>query len=83
MDENSWEADLLMIGVLEGGKWGYSMATGARALSESLDHKDPLSIKGHYLSRVNPEGFIRVEKLNIGKRFLQLYSSLFKEEKSA
>ena len=44
------------------------MATAARALSESLDHKDPLSITGHYLSRVEPgKALLEIEKLNIGK----------------
>ena len=45
-DENTWEAELTddwNIGGVANG--GYSMATAARALSECLDHKDPLSIK--------------------------------------
>ena len=29
---------------------GYSMSIAARALSDCLDHKDPLSITGHYLA---------------------------------
>ena len=49
LDENSWEAELTddwSIGGVANG--GYSMATAARAFAESLDHKDPLSITGHY-----------------------------------
>ena len=69
LDENSWEAELTddwSIGGVANG--GYSMATAARALSESLDHKDPLSITGHYLSRVEPgKALLEIEKLNIGK----------------
>ena len=69
LGENSWEAELTddwSIGGVANG--GYSMATAARALSESLDHKDPLSITGHYLSRVEPgKALLEIEKLNIGK----------------
>ena len=69
IDENIWEAKLTdswSIGGVANG--GYSMATAARALSESLDHKDPLSITGHYLSRVEPgKALLEIEKLNIGR----------------
>ena len=69
IDENTWEAKLTdswSIGGVANG--GYSMATAARALSESLDHKDPLSITGHYLSRVEPgKALLEIEKLNIGR----------------
>ena len=69
LDENSWEAELTddwSIGGVANG--GYSMATAARALADSLDHKDPLSITGHYLSRVEPgKALLEIEKLNIGK----------------
>ena len=32
---------------------GYSMTLAAKAMSEFLDHKDPLSISAHYLDRVD------------------------------
>jgi len=69
LDEDIWEAELTddwNIGGVANG--GYSMATAARALSEYLTHKDPLSITGHYLSRVEP-GKVRleIEELNIGR----------------
>jgi len=68
-DENTWEAELTddwNIGGVANG--GYSMATAARALSECLDHKDPLSITGHYLSRVESgKAILEIEKLNIGR----------------
>ena len=47
---------------------GYSMAIAARALSKILPHKDPLSISGHYLNRIEPgQLLIEVEPLKIGK----------------
>jgi len=67
IDENTWKAELTdswNIGGVANG--GYSMATAARALSEALEHKDPLSITGHYLSRVEPgKAELEIEKLNI------------------
>ena len=32
---------------------GYSMTLAAKAMSEFLEHKDPLSISAHYLDRVD------------------------------
>ena len=32
---------------------GYSMTLAAKAMSEYLEHKDPLSISAHYLDRVD------------------------------
>ena len=47
---------------------GYSMAIAARALSDCLEHKDPLSITGHYLSRAEPGPVIlKIEKLSEGR----------------
>ena len=47
---------------------GYSMAIAARALSDCLEHKDPLSITGHYLSRDEPGPVIlKIEKLSEGR----------------
>ena len=47
---------------------GYSMAIAARALSDCLKHKDPLSITGHYLSRAEPGPVIlKIEKLSEGR----------------
>lgn len=47
---------------------GYSMALAAKALSKVLPHKDPLSISGHYLDRVEPGPLlIEVEPLKVGK----------------
>ena len=47
---------------------GYSMAIAAKALSKVLNHKDPLSISGHYLDRVVPGKLtIEIEPLKIGK----------------
>ena len=34
---------------------GYSMTLAAKAMSEFLEHKDPLSISAHYLDRVDFE----------------------------
>ena len=69
VNENTWEAELTddwNIGGVANG--GYSMAPATRALSESLEHKDPLSITGHYLSRVEPgKALLQIEKLNMGR----------------
>ena len=69
IDDNTWKAELTdswNIGGVANG--GYSMAIAARALSEALEHKDPLSITGHYLSRVEPgKAELEIEKLNIGR----------------
>ena len=47
---------------------GYSMAIATRALSDCLEHKDPLSITGHYLSRAEPGPVIlKIEKLSEGR----------------
>jgi hypothetical protein len=47
---------------------GYSMSIAARALSDCLDHKDPLSITGHYLARAEPGPVtLEIEKLNEGR----------------
>ena len=47
---------------------GYSMSIAARALSDCLNHKDPLSITGHYLSRAEPGPVtLKIEKLSEGR----------------
>jgi hypothetical protein len=47
---------------------GYSMSIAARALSDCLNHKDPLSITGHYLARAEPGPVtLEIEKLNEGR----------------
>ena len=47
---------------------GYSMVLAAKALSKVLPHKDPLSISGHYLDRVEPGPLLmEVEILKLGK----------------
>ena len=48
---------------------GYSMSIAARALSDCLNHKDPLSITGHYLSRAEPGPVtLKIEKLSEGQK---------------
>ena len=47
---------------------GYSMSIAARALSDYLSHKDPLSITGHYLSVAEPGPVeLHLEKLSEGR----------------
>ncbi len=47
---------------------GYSMSIAARALSDFLVHKDPLSITGHYLSVAEPGPVeLHLEKLSEGR----------------
>ena len=44
---------------------GYSMSIAARALSDYLSHKDPLTITGHYLSVAEPGPVeLHIEKLS-------------------
>ena len=44
-------SDMWSIGTTPNG--GYTMALAAKAISESLEHKDPLIITANYLNRVN------------------------------
>ena len=47
------------------------MSIAARALSDYLSHKDPLSITGHYLSVAEPGPVeLHLEKLSEGKKYI-------------
>ena len=54
IEENLYEgnvSDMWSIGTTPNG--GYTMALAAKAISESLEHKDPLIVTANYLNRVN------------------------------
>ena len=69
IDEQVWEGDFSAdwcIGQVPNG--GYTLALGARVLSEALPHCDPLNVSAYYLARTEP-GPVRceVELLRVGK----------------
>ena len=68
-DTNFWTGNLSdrwSIGNTPNG--GYSMAFAAKAISNSLTHKDPLSISANYLERLDfGESLVKVYPVNESK----------------
>ena len=69
IDEQVWESDFSAdwcIGQVPNG--GYTLALGAKVLSEALPHSDPLNVTAYYLARTEP-GPVRCEfeLLRVGK----------------
>lgn len=69
IEDNFYKGELTDAWSIDGAaNGGYSMAIAARALSDCLYHKDPLSITGHYLARAEPGPVdLHIEKLSEGK----------------
>lgn len=69
IEDQVWESDLSAdwcIGKVPNG--GYTLALGAKVLSQALPHKDPLNVTAYYLARTEP-GPVRCkfEPLRVGK----------------
>ena len=82
-DKNLWKGNLSdrwSIGNTPNG--GYSMAFAAKAISNSLAHKDPLSISANYLERLDfGESFVKVYLVNESKSMSTARAELIQDKK--
>ena len=81
--DNLWKGNLSdrwSIGKTPNG--GYSMAFAAKAISNSLTHKDPLAISANYLERVDfGETYIKVVPVHITKSLSTARAELIQDKK--
>ena len=82
-DKNLWKGNLSdrwSIGNTPNG--GYSMAFAAKAISNSLAHKDPLSISANYLERLDfGESLVKVYLVNESKSMSTARAELIQDKK--
>ena len=82
-DTNFWTGNLSdrwSIGNTPNG--GYSMAFAAKAISNSLTHKDPLSISANYLERLDfGESLVKVSPVNESKSMSTARAELIQDNK--
>lgn len=82
-DTNFWTGNLSdrwSIGNTPNG--GYSMAFAAKAISNSLTHKDPLSISANYLERLDfGESLVKVYPVNESKSMSTARAELIQDNK--
>ena len=82
-DSNLWKGNLSdrwSIGSTPNG--GYSMAFAAKAISNSLIHKDPLSISANYLERLDfGETLVKVYPIHVTKSTSTARAELIQQEK--
>ena len=81
--DNLWKGNLSdrwSIGKTPNG--GYSMAFAAKAISNSLTHKDPLAISANYLERVDfGETYIKVVPVHVTKSLSTARAELIQDKK--
>ena len=82
-DKNLWKGNLSdrwSIGNTPNG--GYSMAFAAKAISNSLAHKDPLSISANYLERLDfGESLVKIYLVNESKSISTARAELIQDKK--
>ena len=82
IEENIYEGNLSdrwSIGKTPNG--GYTMALAAKAISESLNHKDPLVITANYLNRLNfGKALISVEVLPYTKSLSSARATMLQDD---